>query len=84
MGTPKDASLYRALKPLDIIATDERIAIAASALRHALRLSREATIDAIVVATADSSIGSVVLTNDLGDLRALAGVRGRTRVEPAS
>jgi len=74
----RDANLNRALKSLAVRDLDEPIARAAAALRHANRLRRAGTIDAIVVATADRVPGTRLITTDPADLRPLAAVARRT------
>lgn len=76
----RDANLNRALKSLSVRDLDEPIARAAAGLRHANRLRRSGTVDAIVVATADRIPGTRLLTTDAADLRPLAAVAGRTVV----
>ena len=82
-GDPRrDAKLDRTLKALIVVGLDEATARAAAALRHALRVRRSGTIDAIVVATADRVPGTRLMTTDASDLRPLAAVNGRTAVVP--
>jgi predicted nucleic acid-binding protein len=76
----RDANVNRALKKLSVVDLDAALAKSAAALRHARNRSGAGTIDAIVVATADAVPGTAVLTSDPDDLRALASVRGRTRI----
>ena len=77
-----DTRVNRALKLVTLVDLDERIARSAAALRHARKLRRAGTIDAIVVATADVLPGTHVLTADPDDLRSLASIRGRTLIVP--
>lgn len=68
---PRDANANRVLRRLPVLPTTERIARLAGLLRHSARLP-EATVDALVVATAQQDGGGLVITGDPGDLRALA------------
>lgn len=68
---PRDATTNRVLRRLPVLVTTERIARRAGLLRHAARLPG-ATVDALVVATAEQDGGGLVITGDTGDLRALA------------
>ena len=80
-GTARDAAANRVLAAFSEIAgVTERRAREAGALRFAAQRPRGDTVDALVVAEADSRLAAVVLTSDPEDLRALAAVRGRTRV----
>lgn len=72
-GTPRDAHLNRLLDGATIVACDEAIARDAGCLLQQTR--SDATIDAIVVATADRWEGSTIVTADAGDIRALTAVR---------
>ncbi len=74
----RDARVNATLKRVAIVAIDEKIARAAAVLRHAHRLRRAGTIDAIVVATADRIPGTRLLTTDADNLRPLAAVHGRS------
>jgi predicted nucleic acid-binding protein len=78
-GGPRDAIVNRLIKAAIVVDCDIVIARAAAALRFAARAPL-LTVDAIVVATADSIPGSIVLTVDLDDLSRLAGVRRLTRI----
>ena len=71
-GQPSDARIHRVI-PTDEVVLETTAAIArdAGALRHRSR-RREETVDAIVVATAATCPGSIVLTSDPDDLHALA------------
>ncbi len=66
---PRDAHVNRLLQGCEIIPLTELVARRAAALRH--RARRGSVVDASVVATAEIRGGGVVLTGDLGDLRAL-------------
>lgn len=81
-GTNRDAPTNAVLKGIAVVAITEAVARQAGALRYKLRLARAGTIDALIVAAADEVAGSVVLTRDVRDLRRLAAVRGRTKVQP--
>jgi rRNA-processing protein FCF1 len=76
---PRDAAVNRALKLGSFVDCDIELARAAAALRY-LDGAKTGAIDAIVIATADKSPGSIVLTGDAGDLRRLAQVRCVSRV----
>jgi predicted nucleic acid-binding protein len=75
---PRDAPVNLVAKACVLEELDERIARAAAALRFLVPGSGVA--DAVVIATADAHPGSIVLTGDMRDLRALASVRGLTAV----
>jgi predicted nucleic acid-binding protein len=79
-----DANVNRELKRARLAALDEPIARAAAALRHAHRKAGAGTIDAIVVATADTRPGTHLITADPNDLKALASVRGVTQIVAVS
>lgn len=76
----RDASTHRFLKTCDVN-EDLSVAVArrAAALRH--RAGRGSAVDALVVASAEPE--GVVLTGDLGDLRALAAHADQVTVERA-
>lgn len=78
--TPRDARTNAALALMTIVDIDEPIARAAAKIRHARRLRRASTIDALVVACADHELGSVIVTGDPEDLRPLASEHARSRV----
>lgn len=71
VGT-RDAKVNRALKKVIIDACDEQVARRAAAIRDRGDLGRDKAIDAIIVATAESSPRRTVITGDPQDLRALA------------
>lgn len=76
----RDAGTNRFLKVCDVVEDlPETVARRAATLRHQAR--RGSAVDAVVVASAEP--GSVVLTGDLGDLRALASRAERVTVERA-
>lgn len=81
-GTPRDASLNRLLAAFGptLVVLTESLARDAGSLRYRAHRPVRDTIDAIVVATADAVSGSTILTGDIGDLGALASVRGRSAV----
>lgn len=71
-GTARDASVNRLLAAVgEVVPLDEPLARAAGALLGSTR-SDAGAIDAIVVATAHSLGGAVVLTSDPNDLQRLA------------
>jgi predicted nucleic acid-binding protein len=63
-----------------MVELSEELAREAGALRYRARRPLRDTIDAIIVATADASAGSAILTADAGDMAALAAVRRRSPV----
>lgn len=74
----RDAATNRFLKTCDIAEPlPQALARRAAALRH--RAGRGSAVDAIVAATAEP--GGIVLTQDVGDLRALAAHADGVRVE---
>ncbi len=76
----RDANVNRALKATSLVPLDGRLARSAAVLRYAHTRAGAATIDAIVVATADLIPGTGIVTSDPEDLRLLASVRGRTHI----
>jgi len=83
-GTPRDAPVHRLLKGMEVVPVDVEIARAGGRLLG--RAGQSDTVDAIVVATAEMLVtrlgGPVlVLTSDVGDLRALAEPPSRVRVQ---
>lgn len=80
-GRPdRDAGTNRFLKICDVVEDlPETVVRRAAALRHQAR--RGSAVDAVVVASAEP--GGIVLTGDLGDLRALAARADRVTVERA-
>jgi len=68
---PRDANTNRVLARLTVMPTTESIARRAGQLRFQARMAR-ATLDALVVATAEADGGSIVITGDPTDLTALA------------
>jgi predicted nucleic acid-binding protein len=66
---PRDARVNRLLHGCELVPLTELLARRAATLRH--RARRGSVIDASVVAVAEVKGGGVVLTGDLGDLRAL-------------
>jgi predicted nucleic acid-binding protein len=81
-GTPRDSTVNQFLREFDltIVPVTESIARSAGSLRFAAGRPRADTIDAIVVAIGDLSNRSIILTGDVGDLRALSLVRGRSHI----
>ncbi|MGH7757040.1 MAG: type II toxin-antitoxin system VapC family toxin [Vulcanimicrobiaceae bacterium] len=81
-GTPRDAPTKAVLRALAsvVVPLSEPLARAAGALRYRARRSGADTADAIVVATADASRGSIVLTCDPADMRSLVAVEGKSVV----
>jgi predicted nucleic acid-binding protein len=71
-GTPRDAPVNHVLAAVgEIVAADERLARAAGGLLGSTG-SNAGAVDALVVATAASSGGAVILTGDPRDLGRLA------------
>ena len=81
-GSARDAALNNVLRVLEptMVELSEELAREAGALRYRARRPLRDTIDAIIVATADASAGSAILTADAGDMAALAAVRRRSPV----
>jgi predicted nucleic acid-binding protein len=77
-GTARDALANRLLGAVEVRPVDEALARRAGRLLH--ETGSSGTIDAIVVATADETPGSAILTGDVRDLSRLASARGRTRI----
>lgn len=69
---PRDAPTNRVLSNVELIPVSERLARRAGALRY--QAGCPGTVDALVVATAEATLGGVVLTADPEGMRALAGV----------
>ena len=76
---PRDARTNRVLSNLQLIPVSEKMARRAGALRF--RARRPETVDALVVATAEATLGGIVLTGDAEDLEALAGVSKGVEVQ---
>jgi predicted nucleic acid-binding protein len=76
---PRDARTNRVLSNLQLIPVSEKMARRAGALRF--RARRPETVDALVVATAEATLGGIVLTGDAKDLEALAGVSKGVEVQ---
>ncbi len=71
-GGPRDAAVNRVIKAVDVIAPiTEEIAREAGRLLIAAGMSN-ATVDALVVATALRPIPTIILTGDVGDITALS------------
>src|SRR5947209_14769863 len=70
-GRPRDAPVNRVIKAVDEVAPiTEAVAREAGRLLAATRLA-DATIDALVVATASHREPTIILTGDVDDIRAL-------------
>ncbi len=82
-GRRQDAKANRVLAGITIAMVGEELARRAGALRYQARVP--ATVDALLVATAEAAggeaAGAVVLTADLVDIGALAGVAKRVTVK---
>jgi len=80
-GGPRDAAVHRVLNgrpyAIEIVAVDGDAAQAAGELLGRTRL-KDATVDALIVATAIRAGASTILTTDITDVRRLA--EGRARV----
>lgn len=76
----RDAKVNRVLNKAVKDSCDEQIARRAAGLRHAAEMGRHASIDAIVVATAEATSGRRVATEDPEDLRRLAAAADHVRV----
>jgi len=74
-GTARDALANRLLGAVEVRPVDEALARRAGRLLHETGSS-----GTIVVATADETPGSAILTGDVRDLSRLASARGRTRI----
>lgn len=74
----RDAQVNQVIKACEVLALDESLARAAGSLRYRKRSA--GTIDAMVVACADSVPGSVIITGDVRDLTPLVSERGLSRV----
>jgi predicted nucleic acid-binding protein len=82
-GDGRDARASQVLKRLEIAPVTDAIARSAAKLKRLAGLSGvAATIDAVVVATAEAAGGGVILTSDPGDIRALAQGVIDTRIRP--
>lgn len=82
-GDQRDARANQALKSLSVAPLTDAIARSAAELKRLAGMTGvAATIDAIVVATSAQLGGGVVVTSDLGDLRALAGCATRVQIRP--
>jgi predicted nucleic acid-binding protein len=81
-ASARDATTNLVLRALSavVIPLDEPLARAAGSLRYRARRPTSDTIDAVIVATADSSRGSIILTGDDADIRRLASVEGKSVV----
>lgn len=78
-GRPSDAPVYQFLKSVEsVVSTSAAIARRAGELRA--RSGVTDVVDAIVVAEAAATPGSIVLTSDPADIRALIDATGAPRV----
>jgi predicted nucleic acid-binding protein len=69
----RDHAANRLLRTCQVREVDERLAREAARLRTATgRASQISAVDAVVMAYASDRLGSIVITSDPGDLRALA------------
>jgi predicted nucleic acid-binding protein len=68
---PRDANTNRVLNRLTIVSIDESIARRAGQLRYEAQ-RQDATVDALIVATAEIAGGGLVFTGDYRDLSQLA------------
>ena len=80
-GGPRDAAVHRVLSgrpyAIEIVAVDGDAAQAAGELLGRARL-KDATVDALIVATAIRAGASTILTTDITGVRRLAEGRART------
>ena len=82
-GDERDVRAYQALKKLEVVPVTDGIARAAARLKKAAGMTGvAATIDALVVATAEAVGGGVILTSDPGDIRALADCSKERWIRP--
>jgi predicted nucleic acid-binding protein len=82
-GDERDARANQVLKRIQIAPVTDVIARSAAKLKRLAGLTGvAATIDALVVATAEAAGGGVILTSDPGDIRALADCVPDTRIRP--
>jgi predicted nucleic acid-binding protein len=80
-GGARDAPVNRVIKAVDEVAlVTEAVAREAGRLLARARVAH-ATIDALVVATAARREATIILTGDVGDIRALAAGYPHVRVE---
>lgn len=80
-GGPHDALVNRVIKTVDnIVPVTEEVAREAGRLLAAAAKSN-ATVDALVVATAARLEPTIILTGDVGDIAALAASYRHVRVE---
>lgn len=80
-GSARDASVNRVVKAVgEVAVASEKTGRTAGALLGAAR--SDATIDALVVASAIELGGAVVLTSDLGDLAPLAANHREVKISP--
>jgi predicted nucleic acid-binding protein len=82
-GDERDARANQVLKRIQIAPVTDVIARSAAKLKRLACLTGvAATIDALVVATAEAAGGGVILTSDPGDIRALADCVPDARIRP--
>jgi predicted nucleic acid-binding protein len=82
-GDECDARTAQVLKGLAITPVTDAIARSAAKLTRVAGMTGvAATIDAVVVATAEAVGGGVILTSDPGDIRALAAGVTDARIRP--
>ena len=82
-GDARDARAHQVLKKLEVVPVTDGIARTAARLKQAAGMTGvAATIDAVVVATAEAAGGGVILTSDPGDIRALADCVTDRRIRP--
>jgi hypothetical protein len=83
-GSPRDAGLYRILRGVVVEPVSQAIGEQAGKLIGAANLGSGQAVDAILIATALSEAGPIVIaTSDLGDLTALVGDEDRVAVVAA-
>jgi predicted nucleic acid-binding protein len=82
-GDERDARANQVLKRIEVAPVTDAIARSAAKLKRLAGMTGvAATIDAVVVATAEAAGGGVILTSDPGDIRALAQGVSDTRIRP--
>lgn len=82
-GDERDARANQVLKKIEIAPVTDPIARSAARLKRLAGMTGvPATVDALVVATAEAAGGGVILTSDPGDIRALAACVSDRRIKP--
>lgn len=82
-GDERDTRVNQVLKRLQVVGITEPIARLAAKLKSLANMQGvAATVDAIVVATAATAGGGVILTSDAGDIGKLANVAAAVRIRP--